>query len=86
MAKTETQDGTAQRMKCKRQANECFNEFMFMFIYILFSPEDMLTDFREGEGRERERDRNIDVREKHRLVASCTHPNQGLNSRPRHVP
>ena len=26
-----------------------------------------------------ERERNIDVREKHRLVASYTHPNQGSN-------
>ena len=26
-----------------------------------------------------EKERNIDVREKHRLVASYTHPNQGSN-------
>ena len=28
---------------------------------------------------ERERERDIDVREKHRLFASCEHPDQGLN-------
>ena len=28
--------------------------------------------FREGEGREKERERNIDVRETHRSIASCT--------------
>ena len=41
-----------------------------------------------GEGREKERERNIDVREReeHRLVASCTHPDWGLNPQPKHVP
>ena len=34
----------------------------------------MCTDFRE-----RERDRNIDVREKHPLVTSHMHPNRGSN-------
>ena len=38
------------------------------------------------ERREKERDRNISVREKHLLVASCTCPDQGLNPQPRHVP
>ena len=37
----------------------------------------MLIDFREG-GREKERERNMNVREK-QSVASCTHPDQGLN-------
>ena len=39
-----------------------------------------------GEGRQKEREREIDVREKHRLVVSGTCPNQGLNLQPRHVP
>ena len=41
------------------------------------SPKDMLIDFREG-GREKERERNMNVREK-QSVASCTRPDQGLN-------
>ena len=51
-----------------------------------FLPEDMLMDFREGKGRERERKKNIDVREKHLSVASHIHPNLGPNWQPRHVP
>ena len=39
-----------------------------------------------GEGREKERERNINVREKYRSVSSHTCPNQGLNPQPRHVP
>ena len=39
-----------------------------------------------GEEREKERERNIGVREIHQLVASYTHPHQGLNPQPRHVP
>ena len=40
-----------------------------------------------GEGeREKETWRNTDVRKKHQLAASCTHPNEGLNLQPRHVP
>ena len=37
-----------------------------------------------GEGREEERERDIDVREKHRSVASRVLPHQGWNLR--HVP
>ena len=50
------------------------------------SPEDMLIDFRDGGGRERERERNIDVGEKHRSVACHMHSDQGPNMQPRHVP
>ena len=39
----------------------------------------MLIDFREKE-------RNIDVKEKHLSVASCTCPNWGQNLQPRHAP
>ena len=36
-----------------------------------------------GERREEERERNIHVREKHLLVASCMCSNRGLNPQPR---
>ena len=39
-----------------------------------------------GEVREKERERDIYVREKLRLVASCKHPNWGPHLRPRRVP
>ena len=45
----------------------------------------MLIDFRERGSRGRERERNIDVREKHQLVASHTCPDQGLNSQPTYL-
>ena len=42
-------------------------------------------DLRERRGeREREGERNIEVRKKDRLVASC--PNQGSNPQPEHAP
>ena len=44
----------------------------------------MLTDFIYGENKGGERD--IDVREKHQLVASHTFPVQELNLQPRYVP
>ena len=39
-----------------------------------------------GGRREEKRERNIDVRGKHQLVASCTYPDWGPNPQPRHVP
>ena len=39
-----------------------------------------------GEGRENEREGNIDVREKHQFAALHMHLDQGLNLKPRHVP
>ena len=42
-----------------------------------------------GKGREREKEKGeiyINVREKHRLAASRTHPDWGWNLQPRHVP
>ena len=39
-----------------------------------------------GQGEERQRERDIDMREKHGLVASHTCPNQGVNLQPRYVP
>ena len=44
----------------------------------------MHIDFR-GEGRERMKERNVDVREKHGLVASCMCSNCEPDSQPRHV-
>ena len=51
----------------------------------------MFVNLRQGE-REREEEtergkkKNIDVKEKHRSVASHVHPDQGWNSQPRCVP
>lgn len=47
-------------------------------------PKERVTDFREkgAEGRER----NTDVRKKHRSGVSYTHIDQGPNPKPRHVP
>ena len=39
-----------------------------------------------GEGREKENETNIDVREKHQSPVSHTHPDRGTNPQPRHVP
>ena len=49
--------------------------YLFDFLFIL-----------RERGREGERERNNNVGEKHRSIASCTSPNQGLNLKPRHVP
>ena len=38
-----------------------------------------------GDGREKERERNVDEREKHRLVVSLMSPDWGLNLQPRLV-
>ena len=38
------------------------------------------------EGREKERERNIDVREKHSSAASCMYPDLRQNPQPKHVP
>ena len=47
----------------------------------------MLFIFLErGEGREKGRERNLDVREKHRFVASHTCPDQALNLQSGPVP
>ena len=59
-----------------------------LVLSFLYSPEDMLIDFREkgkeGERqRERERERNLNVKEKHQSV--CVQ-SWGPNLQPRHVP
>ena len=48
-----------------------------------YTQQNMVFILGTGERRERERERNIDVREKHRLVASHTRPFQGPNPQPR---
>ena len=53
---------------------------------LAFIKKDFIYLFLErGEGREKERERNIDVREKHQSVAPCTWPIQGPNPQPKHV-
>ena len=47
------------------------------FIYLLLE---------RGEGKEKERRRNIDLQEKYQLVASCVPPIKGLGLQPRHGP
>ena len=46
------------------------HSFLILLIYWLLE---------KGEGREKERERNIDVRQKHGPVASHRHPDQGLS-------
>ena len=56
----------------------------YFYFGILF--KDVIYLFLErGEGRKKERERNIDVREKHLLVASLTCPDVGPNPKLRHV-
>ena len=54
---------------------------------LFFLKKDFMHPFLEkGEGREQERERNIDVGKEHLLVASPMWLNQELNLQPRHVP
>ena len=51
----------------------------------------VFIDFREtrrevGRQGERERERDVNSKEKHQSVASCTHPDQGPHPQPRYVP
>ena len=48
--------------------------------------EDFISFLERGEGREKEKERYRDVREKHRLVASLMLPNLGPNPQSMHVP
>ena len=68
-----------------------FSAWVQMIVLLFFLFGFFLKDFtylylERGEGREKEEERNIDVRENHLLVAFCTHPNRGLDLQPRHVP
>ena len=64
---------------------------MYFFLSFLKNPHlkiclDMFIDFREREGgREREREKERDVRDKHQSVASPKCPDQGSNLQPRYV-
>ena len=51
-----------------------------IYVFLKFPPKAMVTDFRERKG-----ERNTDVIEKHRLVASHKHPNGGLNPQSMYV-
>ena len=55
------------------------------YFFKVFLKKDFIYSER-GEGREKERERNTDVREKHQLVASCTHHDWGLNQQPDQEP
>ena len=48
----------------------------------VFFFEDFIYLLERGEGRKKERERNIDVQETHSSVASATHPNWTSNLQP----
>ena len=58
-------------------------QYTQFFIHLL---KDFYLFLEKGEGKKKERERNIDVREKHWSVASHTHPDWRLNLQPRPVP
>ena len=57
----------------------CLNNRLWLFIYYFFNPHTRacLLILERGEGREKVRERNINVREKHWLAALHTYPDQG---------
>ena len=61
-----------------------FEEGLSAFFFFNFTPEDIFIDFRErkGAGMRERRERDIDVRKKHQLIACYTHSNWGLNPQP----
>ena len=67
-------------------------DFLYFFIYLNYFMFERLFNFcnvylflERGEGREKERERNIDVWEKHPSFASHTSPNWGPGLQPRLV-
>ena len=46
----------------------------FLFLFFIIFKNFIYLFLQRGEGREKERERNIDVQEKHRSVASRLHP------------
>ena len=60
---------------CCSMCSMCFL-LTCLFIYLFLE---------RGEGREKKRERNMDIREKHRPVASLMCPDQGLNPQCRHA-
>ena len=57
-----------------------------LLLFLLFLKYFIYLFLEKREWRDKERERNIDVREKHQLVVSLTLPDQGPNVQPRHVP
>ena len=55
-------------------------------VLLFFKDLIYLCIFRERGREEEKRERNINVYDKHRLVASHMHPDQGPNPQSRHVP
>ena len=86
-------------LKCRKKGEKgfcCFQPLSAFFLWpartlksiasLRFFKKFFIYLFLErGKGREEERERNVDVSEKHCLVASCTHHIQGPNLQPRHV-
>ena len=66
----------------------CFYVFLFVinFLFYLSSLEDVLIDFIVGDGREKERERNIYERDTHQLATLSMHPLWGLNPKPFGLP
>ena len=58
---------------------------MYLFFFLTQGHIFIVLLEKEGEV-EREKERNIDGKEKHQLVASLMCPDWGLNPQPRHVP
>ena len=53
-----------------------------MFIYFIYFLKDFISSLERGEGREKEKEGNGDVWEKHPSVASCLSPSGGLAHHP----
>ena len=70
------------RKKEGRKGERGRTYLLLSFLFILTRGR-VYVDFKEGGG---ERDRNIDVREKHRSVGSCMCLGQVLHQHPRYVP
>ena len=73
-----------KRKQCTRKISQFNNHRWIRSFFKIFFFSLILE---RGGGREKERERNINVREKHQSTASCMYPNlQGMNLQPRHVP
>ena len=76
------------RSSCNQLSLILFGKgFMILFLLSYFNPQlRTCLLILEREGRDKERERNINVREKHWLVAFSVCPDWGMNPKPRHVP
>ena len=76
-------DGSQHNAGQKGQIQE---HVLFDCIYIKLKKYFIYLFLVGGEGRGIERERNIDVREKHQLAASHMPPTRGPGPQPRHMP